>query len=249
MLINNEIGSIQDFYGIGEIAKAHNILFHSDAVQTYGKYILNMEYMPFDMLSLSAHKINGFKGTGALYVRGGKIDSFIHGGGQESGLRGGTENVIGIVAMGKAAEIIDVEEIQRRYDEVNYLYKIIMDGLVRYTSDGFLSTIRNPSGYSGYVLNPYKNPYILSLVFPGLRGEQIARLLNENGICVSTGSACNAHSHEPSHVLKAIGLSEEEANSSIRVSLSHDNKQEEIRYFIKILVQVVTQLKGIKKEE
>ena len=246
MLINNEIGCASDFYGIGEIAKKHNILYHSDAVQAYGKYILNMSFMPFDMVSLSAHKINGLKGTGALYVRGGKIDSFIHGGGQESGLRSGTENVVGIAAMGRAAAELDKAEIHRRWENVSYLYNTLIDNIIH---TDFLSYKEPVEGYSGYVLNPYTNPYIMSIIFPGLRGEQIARLLDANGICVSTGSACNAHSAESSHVLKAIGVSDENANSSIRVSLSHNNTPEEIEYFIKVLKQVITQLKGIKKEE
>ena len=240
MMVNNEVGSIQDINKIGMIAKKHNIKFHTDAVQAFGKLCIDVNKYNIDMLSASSHKINGLKGTGFLYVKNGDISSFIDGGEQESHLRGGTENVIGILGLGKAVEILGQNrEIVNRWNHVNYLYNHFIN-MMLHDDSNFISYGRN-SDCKGFIIKN-KTPYIINMCFPNLRGEMIVRLLDSNGICASTGSACNTHSDEPSHVLTAMGFTEDEANSSVRISLSHTNTIEEMEYLAKILKNIVYQL-------
>lgn len=235
MTVNNEIGSVNDIKAIGMIAKKHNIVFHTDAVQAFGKYSIDVNKLNIDMMSASSHKIHGLKGTGFLYIRDGiNLRNLIDGGEQESYHRGGTENVIGILGLGKAVEILgDSKDIINKYAYVGHLGSQFI-GL---TADSLKEIA---------VMFKSRSPYIINIYFPGFRGETIARLLEANGVYVSTGSACNTHSGEPSHVLKAVGYSDEDADSSIRFSLSDYNTKEEIEYAAKIFNQVIKQLKRTK---
>ena len=237
MTVNNEIGAEQNIREISKIAKKYNVKFHTDAVQAFGKEDLDLSELNIDLLSASSHKINGLKGTGILYVKGGKIGNIIYGGGQESGLRPGTENVLGIIAMGEAVKLLDNKIIRKRlwdaYDLTSYMVEL--------AEAERLFSFGRREGFAGYVISS-DSPYIHNIVFPGLRGEQLVTLLNMNGICVSTGSACNSDSDEPSHVLTAIGLGEN-ANSSIRVTFSHQNTKDEVKYFINVLKRIINDIK------
>ena len=235
MAINNEIGTKQDLLEIGKVAKEYGIKFHTDAVQAFGKSVIDIDKYNIDYMSVSSHKINGLKGTGFLYAKNQEISQLIDGGEQEFYLRGGTENVIGILALGKAVEIIN-SEFNERVNYVNYLCAKFIELL---KEDNFVSYSKSLS--KGFFTNNSES-HIINICFPNLRGEVITRLLDTNGICASTGSACNTHSGEPSHVLKAIGLTDDEADSSVRFSLSHTNTLEEIEYTVKTLKNIVSQL-------
>lgn len=237
MFVNNEIGSVNNLDKISAIAKKHNILFHTDAVQGFGKYPIDVNKIGIDMMSASSHKINGIKGCGFLYISDGiKIKNLIDGGEQESYLRGGTENVIGIIGLGKAVELLgNTKDIIDRYIYVGELSSLFIDSI----KDILLDTGK---------LFKSRSPYIVNIVLHGYKGESIARLFDANGVCVSTGSACNTHSGNPSHVLKSVGYSDDDANSSIRFSFSHDNTKEEIEYVAKIFKQIISQLKITKNE-
>lgn len=236
MFANNEIGTIQPIKEIGKIAKEHDILFHTDAVQAFGQAPINVDKLHIDMLSSSAHKIHGPKGIGFLYVRHSvKIPSFIHGGAQERGLRAGTENVPGIVGYAKAAQIaVDTMRNRTAY-EMSLKYHLIQ----RISAE--ISDVK----LNGSITNRLPNNANFS--FKGVRGESVLTLLDMNGICVSTGSACNSSSAVPSHVLKAIGLSDDEANGSIRITLSEENTMEEIDFVVDVLKRTVGQLRELNK--
>lgn len=239
MAVNNEIGSIQDLLSISKIAKQNNVLFHSDAVQIYGKAKIDVNYYGIDLLSASSHKLHGLKGTGFLYIKEGiDIDSLIHGGEQENYFRGGTENVIGIMALAKASELC--KDYNDRWDYLQSLNDAFIETM--YESNIQLSNYKLAKDCDGFFLKS-QTPYIISMCFPDIRGEQIVRLMDANGICISTGSACNSHSANPSHVLKAIGFSDEEANGTIRISLSDYNTYEEMEYAARTLVRIIKQLK------
>lgn len=247
MTINNEIGVLQNIGKIADVAKKYNIKFHTDAVQAFGKFAIDVNKYKIDMMSGSSHKINGLKGTGFLYIRDEYIDEMkplICGGEQEFSKRGGTENVIGILGLGKAVEIIgDNRNIVDRWNHVNHLYDYFIENLLD-NNKNFVSYGKGNDykRYQGFVIKS-NTPYVINMCFPDCRGETIVRLLDANGICVSTGSACNTHSNEPSHVLKAVGLTDDEANSSVRFSLSYSNTEEEMKYASKILKNVILQLK------
>lgn len=230
MSVNNEIGTIQDIDKIGEIAHKHNIKFHTDAVQAMCHIPIDVKEMNIDMLSASAHKFGGIKGTGFLYVKDGLISPFILGGGQENEYRAGTENVPGIMAMGKAIELskyyYDIQNIR------NYFAEEILDNI-----DGAI--INNPLCKS--------LPNCLSMRFEGIKGEELAGFLDLYNICVSTGSACNSKYNQPSHVLKAIGLSDEEANSTIRFSLGFDFDKNKADYVVHCLEKSIRQLKTVQE--
>lgn len=236
MFANNEIGTIQPIKEIGKIAKEHKILFHTDAVQAFGQVAINVDELYIDMLSSSAHKIHGPKGVGFLYIRNSvKLPSFIHGGAQERWLRAGTENVPGIVGYAKAAKIavetmnkITTYEMSLKYHLIQRISSEIPDAKL-----------------NGPVTNRLPNNANFS--FKGVRGESVLTLLDMNGICVSTGSACNSSSAEPSHVLKAIGLSDDEANGSIRITLSEENTREEIDFVVDVLKRTIEQLRELSK--
>ena len=224
MTANNEIGSIQPIEEIGGIAKDHGILFHTDAVQAMGHIQIDVEKMNIDMLSASAHKLNGPKGVGLMYIRKGiAIPSFIHGGAQERGRRAGTLNVPGIVGFATAARMAE-ESLTERNQYVT--------GLRDYFIDRALGGI-DGSRLNGDRINRLPNNANLS--FPGINGETLLILLDQNGICASSGSACSSGSLEPSHVLTAIGLSDQKAGSSIRFTLSEQNTRDDVDYTIDII--------------
>lgn len=222
MFANNEIGTIQKIREIGDIAKSHDVLFHTDAVQAFGHVPIDVKKMGIDFLSCSAHKLNGPKGVGALYIRDGIIiDPLIHGGGQESGMRAGTENVPGIVGFGRAAELALVKmEAAEKHNR--HLCEIFINGM----SEAILN---------GADIGENRLSNNLNVTIPGIRGEELAALLNDCGYYVSTGSACNSSNNEPSHVLKAIGLSDDDANCSIRITVSSDISELNIYDFVSTL--------------
>ena len=233
MAANNEIGTIQNISKIAEIAARHNIIFHTDAVQAYGHINLDVNRTGIDMLSASAHKFNGPKGVGFLYVSNRiPLKPLIYGGGQQFGKRAGTENIPCIVGMAKAAELTHDD----MYTKNKYVYDIR-----NYFENRIIGEISDASVNGDSNANKLTNN--LNVSFKGIHGEQLLTLLSMNGICASTGSACNSSSAEPSHVLKAIGLSDDEANSSIRFSLSGSNTLEEINYTIDVLKRCISDLR------
>ncbi|MBQ4563498.1 MAG: cysteine desulfurase NifS [Lachnospiraceae bacterium] len=234
MFANNEIGSIQPIKEIGEIAKKHGILFHTDAVQAYGHVPINVDEMKIDMLSASGHKFNGPKGIGFLYIRKGvKIRSFVHGGAQERKRRAGTENVPGIVGMGKAAELAKAtlaERMEREIELRDYLIDQVMQK-IPYTR------------LNGHRVNRLPNNVNFSFQF--IEGESLLIMLDMAGICASSGSACTSGSLDPSHVLLAIGLPHEIAHGSLRLTLSEETTKDDIDYVVENLVQIVERLRSM----
>ena len=219
MFANNEIGTIQPIKEIGEIAKKHGVLFHTDAVQAYGQLPINVDELHIDMLSSSGHKLNGPKGIGFLYIRKGvKIRSFVHGGAQERKRRAGTENVPGIVGYGKAAEIAAKTMKERTAKEIE-----LRDHLI----DRVLAEVPY-TRLNGHRTNRLPNNANFSFQF--VEGESLLILLDNNGICASSGSACTSGSLDPSHVLLAIGLPHEIAHGSLRLTLSAETTMEDIDF-------------------
>ena len=232
MAANNEIGTIQPLKEIGEIAKKNGILFHTDAVQAYGHIPLDVDALGIDMLSGSGHKLYGPKGIGLLYVRKGvKIRSFIHGGAQERARRAGTHNVPGIVGFAKAAQLAD-----NAMDE-----KIAYEtGLRDYLIDRVLKEIP----YSRLNGERAKRlPNNANFCFRFVEGESLLILLDQKGICASSGSACTSGSLDPSHVLLAIGLPHEIAHGSLRLTLSEKTTKEEIDFTVEQLKEIVDRLR------
>ena len=231
MTANNEIGSIQPIEEIGDIAGKHGVLFHTDAVQAMGHIKIDAEKMNIDMLSASAHKLNGPKGVGLMYIRKGiAIPSFIHGGVQERGRRAGTLNVPGIVGFATAARMAE-ESMTERSQYVT--------GLRDYFIDRVLNEI-DGSRLNGDRID--RLPNNVNLSFLGINGETLLIILDQNGICASSGSACSSGSLDPSHVLTAIGLSSQEAGSSLRFTLSEKNTRDEIDYTIDIIKKALLTL-------
>ena len=227
MAANNEIGTIEPLREIGEIAKEHGILFHTDAVQAFAHTPINVDEMHIDMLSASGHKINGPKGIGFLYIRKGvKIRSFVHGGAQERQRRAGTLNVPGIVGMGKAAEIA----AKNMEESIAYQTKL-RDHLIARVMEEIPYTKLN-----GHPTQRLANN--ANFCFRFIEGESMLILLDQSGVCGSSGSACTSGSLDPSHVLLAIGLPHEIAHGSLRLTLSNDTTLEDIDF-------VVDRLKGI----
>lgn len=234
MYANNEIGTIEPINEIGGIAKERGILFHTDAVQAYGHLPVAADECGIDLLSASAHKFGGPKGTGFLYIRNGvQIASFLHGGAQERGRRAGTENVPGIVGMGAAAEraLHIMKTKTRRETELR-----------DYLTERVLSEIPG-SRLNGHRTNRLSNN--ANFTFDGVSGESLLIILDRKGICASAGSACTTGSLEGSHVLKAIGRSEKEAGSSIRFSLSEENTKEELDFVVEELKEAVGRLRNM----
>jgi cysteine desulfurase len=234
MTANNEIGTIQPVARIGKIAHDHDVLFHTDAVQAIGAVPIDVESMNIDLLSLSGHKFYGPKGTGALYVRRGtRLENLVHGGGQERGRRAGTENVPGIVGLGKAIEVAtaDIEGHNRRLAAMR-------DRLIREV----LSTIPD-SRLNGHPTERLANNANFS--FRYVEGESILLMLDAHGICASTGSACSSASLEPSHVLLATGLPHEEAHGSLRLTLGDANTPDDVEYVLSVLPEVIRRLREI----
>lgn len=234
MTANNEIGTIQPVAEIGKIAHEHGVLFHTDAVQAFGHIPLDVEEMHIDMLSASGHKMNGPKGVGVMYIRKGvKILSFIHGGAQERKRRAGTHNVPGIVGMGKAAELAKDTMSERSRREIELREHLIERVLeeIPYTRLNGDRTDRLPNN--------------VSFCFRFVEGESLLILLDQAGICGSSGSACTSGSLDPSHVLLAIGLPHEIAHGSLRLTLSEKNTLEEIDYTVEELKKIIERLRGM----
>ena len=234
LFANNEIGTIQPIKEIGEIAKKHGVLFHTDAVQAYGQLPINVDELHIDMLSSSGHKLNGPKGIGFLYIRKGvKIRSFVHGGAQERKRRAGTENVPGIVGYGKAAEIAAKTMKERTAKEIE-----LRDHLI----DRVLAEVPY-TRLNGHRTNRLPNNANFSFQF--VEGESLLILLDNNGICASSGSACTSGSLDPSHVLLAIGLPHEIAHGSLRLTLSAETTMEDIDFVVDCIKQIIERLRSM----
>ena len=234
MHANNEIGTIQPIAEIGEIARKKGIIFHTDAVQTVGKIPVDVEELNVDLLSISAHKLYGPKGIGALYVKKGVfLEPLIHGGGHERALRPGTENVPGIVGLGKACEIA-LKNLKKDQEYVTRLRNQLIAGILENLEESYLNG------------DPDKRlPNNAHLRFNGIEGESLVLHLDAKGIAASTGSACSSKKLEPSHVLMALGLKEVEAHGSLRLSLGTENTPEDIEYTIKSIKEAVTTLRNL----
>lgn len=233
MAANNEIGSIQPLHRIGELCRKHGVFFHTDAVQAFAHIPINVEELNIDLLSLSAHKLCGPKGVGALYVRRGvNVAPHITGGGQERGLRSGTENVAGIVGLGEAARLRG-SQMEQEMAHVGALSKRLIEGVMNAIPKTVLTGAR-----IGYRL-----PGTCSFAFEGIEGESLVLRLDNRGICASTGSACSTGSLDPSHVLMAVGLSHEIAHGSLRLTLGVQNTEEDVDYILSILPGVVQDLR------
>lgn len=237
MHMNNEIGNINDIKSIGKLCREKKILFHTDAVQSYTKLPIDVKDMNIDLLSGAAHKIYGPKGIGFLYIRKGvSIEPIIYGGGQEKGMRMGTENLPGIVGFGKAAELA-IENISENIIKIKEmkvrLFEIISNEIKDVKLNGDFE-----NGYAG----------TLNLTFERIEAEALALSLDMDGIAISTGSACSSGSVNPSHVLLALGLSKEEAQSSIRVSLGKNNTLDEIEIVGEMIVKHVKRLRMLNGE-
>ena len=234
MFANNEIGTIQPIKEIGRIAKEHGILFHTDAVQAYGQLPINVDEYQIDMLSASAHKLNGPKGIGFLYIRKGlKTRSFIHGGAQERSRRAGTENVPGIVGLGAASAraFSRMEEKTEKEIELrDYLIRRIEEEVPYCRLNGD-RTRRLPNN--------------VNFSFRFVEGESLLIMLDMRGICASSGSACTSGSLDPSHVLLAIGLPHEIAHGSLRLTLSEENTKEELDTTVEEIKEIVARLRDM----
>ena len=228
MFANNEIGTIEPIKQIGEIAKKYQIIFHTDCVQAIGNAKIDVNEMNIDLLSMSAHKFYGPKGVGALYVREGiQFDRIQDGGHQEKNKRSGTENVAGIVGLGKAIEIADKnldEHIKKLTDLRDYYFSQLRKKIPNCKINGSIEK---------------RLPGNANVSFPNVDGEELLLKLDEKGICASTGSACSSGSSNPSHVLVAIGLDKEFANGALRITLGDDNTKEDIDFLIEQLLKII----------
>lgn len=234
MFANNEIGTIEPIAELGRIAHEHGVLFHTDAVQAFGHEHIDVNLMNIDLLSASAHKIGGPKGVGFLYIRKGvKISNFIHGGAQERGKRGGTTNSAGIMGLAKAVELS-----VSRMDEANKHEAELRDYLIDRVLSEIPYTICNGSRTKRLSNN-------VNFCFRFIEGESLLILLDQKGICASSGSACTSGSLDPSHVLLAIGLPHEIAHGSIRFSLAYDTTKEQIDYTVDSLKYIVDRLRSM----
>ncbi len=234
MFANNEIGTIEPIAELGRIAHEHGILFHTDAVQAFGHVPINVAEMNIDMLSASGHKINGPKGVGMLYIKKGiRISSLIHGGSQEKGKRAGTTNSAGIIGFAKATELCE----KKMADRIVYESKL-RDHLI----DRVLAEIpyTRVNGNREHRLSNNT-----SFCFRFIEGESLLILLDQYGICASSGSACTSGSLDPSHVLLAIGLPHEIAHGSVRLTLSEDTTMEDIDYTVDSLKEIVDRLRSM----
>ena len=234
MTANNEIGTIEPIAEIGRIAHENKILFHTDAVQAYGHIPIHVDDMNIDMLSASGHKFNAPKGVGILYIRKGvKIRSFIHGGSQERNRRAGTSNVPSIVGLGKAAQIMEetmAERIQQETEIRDHLIKRVLSE-IPYTRLNGHPTDRLPNN--------------VNLCFQFIEGESLLILLDQIGVCASSGSACTSNSLDPSHVLLAIGLPHEIAHGSLRLTLSEETTLAEIDFVVDELKKIIERLRNM----
>ena len=227
MTANNEVGTVQPIEEIAKIAHDNNIVFHTDAVQAIGNVRIDVEKMKIDMLSLSSHKINGPKGVGALYIKNGiEVEKFINGGHQEKDRRAGTENVAGIVGIGKAAEIArkNMETHIRNLSKIrDYYIKKVQKEIPNIRINGSMEN---------------RLPGNANISFKGINASELIFKLDERGICVSSGSACSSGNTNPSHVLTAMNVPEVYLNSAIRTTFGDNNTFEQVDYVVKILKQI-----------
>jgi cysteine desulfurase NifS len=227
MLANNETGTIQAIPELARIAKDRGVLFHTDAVQALGKIPLDVEDLGVDILSLSAHKVHGPKGVGALYIRKGvRLESLIHGGGHEGGVRSGTENTPGIAGFGRAVEMVPrcIEQMR----QVKRLRDRLEEGIGKISEACSLNGNRE-----------HRLPNTLNLTLPGFRGESIVLEMDKRGVRFASGSACHSGSPEPSHALLAMGLTPAEAHCALRFSLGHDTTADDIDRTLALLEEVI----------
>lgn len=234
MYANNEIGTILPIPEIGAICRKKNVLFHTDAVQAVGHVHIDVAEQNIDLLSLSGHKIHAPKGVGALYIRKGvRIPNLIHGGGQETGRRAGTENNAFIVALGQA-----ITDATKDMDSKNAKVAKLRDKLI----DGVVKTIPKVrvNGSMEHRLSGNAN-----ISFEGIEGESILLMLDMHGICASSGSACTSGSLDPSHVLLAIGLPHEKAHGSLRLSFGENNTEEDVDYILEVLPKIIQRLRDM----
>ncbi|MEK6864955.1 MAG: cysteine desulfurase family protein, partial [Thermoproteota archaeon] len=234
MFGNNEMGTIEPIAQIAQLCNEQNIPFHTDAVQAIGKIQIDVKKLGIDLLSISSHKINGPKGIGALYIRKGiNIDPIILGGGQERGLRSGTENVANIVGFGKACELANLH----LSENISYMKKL---------RDNLIAKILRE--IPGVVLNGHTEnrlPNNAHFTFLGVAGEDLIIKLDEYGIAASTGSACSVHTQKASHVLQAMGFSHEQITGSLRLTLGLFNNQQQIDETVNILKKVTAELRSV----
>lgn len=233
MYANNEIGTIQPIKEIGEICRAKGVMFHTDAVQAAGHLYINVQEQNIDMLSLSAHKFHGPKGIGVLYARKGiPLTTLIEGGAQERGKRAGTENIPAIMGMAAALEEA-CGKLDKNAEKLTALRNRLIEGLSQIPH-----SVLNGDAHN-------RLPGNVNFCFEGIEGESLLLLLDDKGICASSGSACTSGSLDPSHVLLAIGRVHDIAHGSLRLSLSEENTEEEIEYTIKAVKEVVSYLRNI----
>ena len=236
MMVNNEVGTIQPIKELAAIAKAHGVLFHTDAVQALGNVPIDVKDLGVDFISMSAHKIYGPKGVGALYKRAGiNMPSFIHGGAQEKKKRAGTENTAGIVGFGKAAELA-MNSLPEHAAHSDKLRRMLWEKIEANIPD---ITLNGPKDFTK------RHPGNLNISFSYIEGESIILLLDANGICCSTGSACSSGSLGSSHVLDAIGVPITKANGACRLTVGDMTTEEDIDYVVEKLTQVVARLREL----
>jgi len=234
MFANNEVGTIQPIKEISELCKKYDVLFHTDAVQAVGKVPINVKELGIDALSVSSHKINGPKGVGALFIKKGiKPNPIILGGGQENGMRSGTENVASIVGFGKACEIAK-EKLNENISHFQTLHSSILSKIVKEIPHVKLN---------GHTEKRIFNN--IHLTFLGVNGEDLIIKLDEHGIAASTGSACSVHTQKASHVLKAMGFNHEQITGSLRISFGYMNTLDEVKQAVEVLKKVVSELRSV----
>ena len=234
MHANNEVGTIQPLEEIGRLAAERDIYLHSDAVQSVGKIPVNVDDLGVDLLSLSAHKLYGPKGVGALYIRKGtKLESIIQGGGHERRLRSGTENISGIVGLARAAELAE-RDMPREAERLAGLRDRLAELVLGKVKDAWINGTMKK-----------RLPGNLNFGFRYVEGESLLLFLDSKGICVSTGSACSSHKLEPSHVLMSLGLKAEECHGSLRITLGMSNTLDEVEYVAESIVEAVERFRGI----
>ena len=232
MFANNEIGTIEPIKEIGKICRERKVLFHTDAVQAVGNVKIDVKDMNIDLLSLAGHKIYGPKGIGALYVRKGvRIHNLIHGGGQERNRRAGTENIAGVVGLGKAIELA-TENLEEHAKKMTVLRDQLIDGLLKIP----YTRLNGPRGDK-------RLPGNVNVSFEFIEGESILLSLDFEGVCASSGSACTSGSLDPSHVLLAIGLPHEKAHGSLRLTLGDNSTQEDVDYVLEVVPPIIERLR------
>jgi cysteine desulfurase len=232
MHANNEIGTIEPVEEIGKLAKARGIHFHTDTVQTIGHIPVDVQAIGCDSLAISAHKIYGPKGVGAMYIRkGARVEKMMRGGGQENNRRAGTHNVAGIVGLGKAAELAELRLAEEMVKTIE-----LRDKLIAGVESGIADVKLNGD-------RAKRLPNNVNFSFTGIEGESMILMMDMNGICVSSGSACTSGSLDPSHVLMALGMKHEQAHGSLRMTLGKDNTEAQIEKVLKTLPGIVQRLR------